>query len=223
MLDSRGRGRSGRAPAKTYTLVQELADLKMILDALGIAEASFVGTSRGGLLTMLLAATEPGRVRKAVLNDIGPVIEAAGLARIADSVGAKMEYGSFEELAIHLRATLGAQFPGLSDAHFVRKARQLARECNGRVLLDYDPSLAEPFRTASAAAAPDFWPAFEALANTPLLVIRGAHSDILSAATVEAMRRHVTGMRTLVAVNEGHAPLLWDRHSIETVKAFLAE
>jgi pimeloyl-ACP methyl ester carboxylesterase len=223
-LDSRGRGRSGRADPATYTLAQELTDLVAAMDTWGIATADFVGTSRGGLLAMLLAATAPMRVRRVVLNDIGAAIERAGLARIARAVGAVMEYPSLEALAEAQRAALGAQFPRLCGAHWVRFAGQIASPAaDGTVVLDYDPRIADAFADFSAEAAPpDFWPAFSALIDRPALVVRGAHSDILSAATVEAMRRRHRHLSTHVVHGEGHAPLLWDRGSCETIKSFLA-
>ena len=220
-LTLRGRGRSEHAGAETYTVGQELADVLAAMDEWEIARASFVGTSRGGLIAMLLAASAPERIGRVVLNDIGPLIEPAGLARIAAGVGKQMEFASFAALGETLRGTLGPQFPRMGEDEWTRMARQLASECGGGVRLDYDPRLSEIFRQTSDGPAPDLWPAFAALSSKPLLVVRGAYSDILSAATVEAMRRRHPTMQTLVVVNEGHAPLLWDRHSVETIKAFL--
>lgn len=224
VLESRGRGQSGRAAPDTYTLPQELDDLTRALDAWGVKRAHFVGTSRGGLLTMLLAMTAPERIESAVLNDIGPRIEPEGLARIAGSVGATMRFASFEALGAHLKATLGTQFTDLDAGGWLRFARQLASEDTaGSVRLDYDERLGDTFRDAPPSdETPDFWPAFEALAAVPVLVIRGANSDLLSAATVEAMRRHDPRVQSLIVHGEGHAPLLWDRRSIDTVKRFLA-
>ncbi|WMS44991.1 alpha/beta hydrolase [Acuticoccus sp. MNP-M23] len=224
-LDSRGRGRSGRSAPETYTLPQEMADLLAAMDAFKIPRARFVGTSRGGLLVMLLAMFHPERIDRVVLNDIGPRIEPAGLARIGENVGTTMRFASFEALGEALSATQQTQFPRLRGEQWVRFARQLASSDaeTGDVVLDYDEALAAPFRqTNSASEPPDFWPAFDALKQCPVLVLRGAHSDLLSAATVESMRRCHRRLGTFVASGEGHAPLLWDRASIETVKRFLA-
>ncbi|MCF3936630.1 alpha/beta hydrolase [Acuticoccus sp. M5D2P5] len=223
VLESRGRGRSGRAPAETYTLVQELADLTAALDEWGIEKADFVGTSRGGLLIMLLAATAPIRIDRAVLNDIGPTIERSGLGRIAATVGARMSYPSMAELAASLKRASCEQFPRLTDNQWIRYAEQLASlGPDGSVHLDYDAALADGFTDFSASdATPDFWPAFAALLDHPVLVVRGANSDILSAATVEGMRRRHHNLSAIVVSDEGHAPLLWDRFSVETIKAFL--
>jgi len=221
--ESRGRGRSGRAPGETYTLLQELEDCIVALDAWGVSQAAFVGTSRGGLLTMLLAMREPERIARAVLNDIGPRIEPDGLARIGRSVGATMTFDGFGALAEILRKTLGPQFPVLDDEGFLRLARQLASEADGgTVAFDYDAALADPFRAANEPSAPpDFWPAFDALAGIPVMVVRGAKSDLLSASTVEAMRRRHGGLVSHIAHGEGHAPLLWDVASQSAIQHFL--
>lgn len=224
VLESRGRGRSGRAAAGTYTLSQELQDLVAALDQWEVAEADFVGTSRGGLLAMLLAATSPGRVRRVVLNDIGPTIEVEGLARIAGSVGHNMTHPSFDALAKALKAANRRQFPRLTDAQWRRFAEQLASpDEDGSVTLDYDPALGEMFENFSHdGQAIDFWPAFEPLLERDVMVVRGAHSDILSAATVEAMRRRHRRLSAIVVADEGHAPLLWDRYSTDAIREFLA-
>lgn len=224
ILESRGRGRSGRADPSTYTLPQELADLGSALDAFGVESAHVVGTSRGGLLAMLVAMTAPQRLRSVVMNDIGPRIEPAGLARIGTGVGVTMQFPSLPALADKISTDLGPQFPRLEDDDWVRLAGQLASEDgDGSVMLDYDPGLAAPFRDTNAPTdPPDFWPAFEALLGKHVMVIRGAHSDILSAATVEAMRRRHPGLETFVAMGEGHAPLLWDRASLGAIEAFLS-
>lgn len=222
VLESRGRGRSGRGPAATYTLTQELSDLVAACDAWQIGSADIVGTSRGGLLAMALAATAPSRVGAVVLNDVGPVLEERGLARIGESVGARMSYPSFEAFAAALRRSLETQFPRLSEVQSLRLARQLASPtARGAVVLDYDPAIARAFAGGGSGPSPDFWPAFMALRERRVLVIRGAHSDLLSAATVEAMRRRHPSLATLVVADEGHPPLLWDRASVEAIRAFL--
>lgn len=223
VLESRGRGRSGRAPGHTYTLLQEFADLVAAMDEWGITSAQFVGTSRGGLLAMMLAASARDRVERVVLNDIGPTIDRGGLARIAASLGGAKTYPSFEDFAATLKGSLGVQFPRMTDEHWRRFAGQLASvDEDGGITLDYDPALADGFATFRPEdAAPDFWPAFDALDGKRVLVIRGAYSDLLSAATVEAMRRRHRGLDVLVVGDEGHAPMLWDRMSCETIKEFL--
>jgi len=223
-LESRGRGRSDRADPATYTIPQELSDLSAALDQWDIDVADFVGTSRGGLLVMLLAATAPERVGRVVLNDIGPTIELDGLERIAVSVGQQMTHDSFEALASVLRQAMQRQFPRLTDGQWLRLARQLgSQNPGGTVTLDYDPALAGGFdRFSHDPAALDFWPFFDRLSDRDVMVVRGAHSDILSAATVEGMRRRHKRLWPLVVPDEGHAPLLWDRFSTEAIRDFLA-
>ncbi|MEM7694009.1 MAG: alpha/beta hydrolase [Pseudomonadota bacterium] len=223
VLESRGRGRSGRADGATYTLLQELDDLLAALKSFDVARAAFVGTSRGGLLTMLLAMRAPEMISRVVLNDIGPRIEPEGLARIGESVGTTMAFKSFEDLGARLEKALGPQFPALGPDGFVRLARQLASEDGEGVRFDYDPALADPFRATNAPIdPPDFWPGFDALLGVPVMVIRGAHSDLLSAATVEAMRRRHARLTTFIAHGEGHAPLLWDAASQSAIQRFLS-
>ena len=223
VMEYRGRGRSDYAAPETYTLSQELADLIAALDQWAVPEADIVGTSRGGLLAMLLATTAPERVGRIVLNDIGPTIEAAGLSRIAGEVGRQMTYPSFEALAERLKAAHGAQFPTLDRAGWRDFAEQLASaDGDGTVTLDYDPALATMFESFSADdGAVDFWPAFDPLVDRPVMVLRGARSDILSAATVEGMRRRHPALKAVVIPEEGHAPLLWDRFSTEAIRTFL--
>ncbi|UOM36981.1 alpha/beta hydrolase [Acuticoccus sp. I52.16.1] len=224
VVESRGRGRSGWAETKSYNVLQELDDLLVCLDAWGVERAQFIGTSRGGLLTMLLAMKAPERIDRAILNDIGPTIERSGLARIASGIGKKMDHDSYEALADHLAETQGSQFPRMPRTKWIRFAKQLASPNDaGGVTLDFDPRLAETVRGYDPAEpAPDFWPGFDALCGRPVLVVRGAHSDLLSAATVESMRRRHRGLGTLVVPDEGHAPFLWDRHSIEAISGFLS-
>lgn len=224
VMESRGRGGSQGSPG-TYTLPQELDDLQVALDAWGIGRARFVGTSRGGLLTMGLAMVAPDRIESAVLNDIGPVIEESGLARIGKAVGARMEFASFDALADALERAIGAQFPRLDAGGWLRLARQLASPTGEgtTVRYDYDASLGDTFRTdGPSGPLPDLWPAFDALAARPVMVVHGALSDILSAATVEAMRQRDADLETLVIEDEGHAPLLWDANAIDPIKRFLA-
>lgn len=222
-LDSRGRGRSQWADPATYTLLQELADLTAALDQWGIERAHFVGTSRGGLLTMLLAMTAPERILTAVLNDIGPRIEPVGLSRIMARVGTVMQFPTFDALAEAIKKSSKDHFPRLSADDYLRFAKQLASpDKDGAVTLDYDPRLADPFKdTHSGIEPPDFWPAFEALCARPVMVIRGGHSDLLSAATVEGMRRRHQDLATYVVTGEGHAPMLWDRATTEAIKRFI--
>ena len=183
-LDSRGRGKSDYDPnPANYSLPVELADLLAVLSALGIGRAVFVGTSRGGILTMLLAVARPTAIAGCVLNDIGPEIDIAGLMRIKSYVGKLPQPASFEDAAAILRTTFGGQFPKLDDRDWMSWARRTYREASGGLVPDYDPKLAATMAGVELdKPLPSMWKEFDALASTPVMVIRGGNSDILSAA-----------------------------------------
>ena len=161
-----------------------------MLTALAIAKAVFVGTSRGGILTMLLAAARPTAIAGCVLNDIGPVIDPKGLMRIKSYVGRMPRPASFHEGADILRRLFGSQFPKWTDDAWVAFARRTFKEAGTRIVPDYDPRLATILRNVNFnRPLPALWKEFDALAGVLVMVIRGGNSDILSAQTVEAMRR----------------------------------
>jgi len=223
-LDSRGRGRSQfDADPANYSLAVELADLIAVLTALETMPAVLIGSSRGGLLIMLLAAQRPPAIAGAILNDIGPVIETKGLLRIKGYVGKLPAPRSFEEGAEILRQTSADQFPKLTHADWLAAARRTWRADDGTLVLTYDPRLAEAFAAFTPdAAPPPIWDQFDALADTPLMVIRGANSDILSAETAAAMRAHRTRMVSLEVADQGHTPLLAEADVIARIAAFIA-
>jgi pimeloyl-ACP methyl ester carboxylesterase len=221
-LDYRGRGLSehDRNP-KNYAIPVELADVIAVFVALGVAPAIIIGTSRGGLLAMALAAHRPGALAGAVLNDIGPVIEGPGLRRIKGYVGKLPEPRSFEEGADILRRIAGSQFPNLGAADWLSAARRGWREKNGRLIPTYDPALAHNLSGIGAEGPiAAMWPQFEALARVPVMVIRGANSDILSSETVDAMKARHPAMELLVVPDQGHAPLLVEPDIIASIQQF---
>jgi pimeloyl-ACP methyl ester carboxylesterase len=222
-IDYRGRGRSGydRDPAN-YTLQTELADLLAVLAALETMPAVIVGTSRGGILAMLLAAVRPTALAGAVLNDIGPVIEPQGLMRIKGYVGKLPQPRSFEEGADILRRLFDAQFPKLTDEDWLTAARRTFKEDRGRLVPTYDVRLARILANADLERpAPPLWDAFDALAHVPLMVVRGRNSDLLSSATVTAMRARRTSMEIIEVADQGHAPLLAETGVIDRIAAFV--
>jgi pimeloyl-ACP methyl ester carboxylesterase len=222
-LDSRGRGRSDYDPDPArYSLPVELGDVIAMLMALQCEPAVFVGTSRGGLLTMLMAAVRPAAIAGAVLNDIGPVIEVDGLRRIASYVGKMPRSRTFEDAAKRLGVLFGPQFPKLTHQDWIAWARRTFRQDNGALVLDYDIALAKGFENFDPAKpVPDLWPQFEALKAVPVMAIRGAYSDLLSEATVEEMARRHTALETLEVPDQGHAPLLAEADVIARIAAFV--
>jgi pimeloyl-ACP methyl ester carboxylesterase len=223
-LDYRGRGLSDydRDPAN-YAYPTELADLLAVLAALDAMPAVFVGTSRGGILTMLLATLRPTAIAGAVLNDIGPVIEPKGLMRIKGYVGKLPEPRSFEEGAEILRRLSDAQFPTLTPGDWLTAARRTFKERNGRLVPTYDVKLAQTMEGVDFdRPLPTLWKEFDALAHVPVMVIRGANSDILTAATVEAMQAHHPGLEMLEVPDQGHTPLLVEADVIGRIEDFIA-
>lgn len=223
-LDSRGRGQSDydRDP-NNYTLSTELADLQAVLTALDAVPAVFIGTSRGGILTMLLACARPTMIAGAVLNDIGPVIEPSGLARIKSYVGKLPQPKSFEEGAEILRRLFGQHFSKLSEDDWLAYSRRSFKVEGKRLVPNYDVKLA---RTLDGIdfnrPLPALWAEFDALRRVPLMVVRGFNSDILSEATVAAMRARRTDMETIVVADQGHAPLLTATDLLRRIVAFVA-
>jgi pimeloyl-ACP methyl ester carboxylesterase len=223
-LDYRGRGQSGydRKPAN-YNLGVELADLLAVLTVLGIARAIFVGTSRGGLLSMLLAPVRPTAIAGCVLNDIGPVIELKGLMRIKSYVGKLPRPASFPEAAEVLRRLFGGQFPAWDEADWAAYARLTFKEAGGRIVPDYDPKLAANLKGITPdRPPPPLWKEFDALADLPVMVIRGSNSDLLSGATVAEMRARHDRLEVVEVPGEGHAPRLAGAELLSRVSAFAA-
>jgi pimeloyl-ACP methyl ester carboxylesterase len=207
--DLRGRGLSEYAtdPA-TYAPAHYLGDIVGLLASLGITRFVAIGTSLGGLLTMMLAASGAD-IAAAVLNDIGPEIDPAGLARIRTYVGVAAAYPDWTAAAEAQRVAQGEAFPDFTPADWLRFARRTMRENADGIVFDYDMAIAQPFaQDDGATPAPDLWPLFDALGGRPVLVLRGGNSDILSAATAEAMQARLPGLDLVTLPGTGHAPTL---------------
>ncbi len=221
-LDYRGRGLSDRDPDPShYDLRVESDDIQAVLTAAGVDEAVFVGTSRGGLHVMLLAVLRPALLRGAVLNDIGPVIEPRGLARIRGYVGKLPEPKSWPDAVDLLKGLASAQFTALGPEDWDIYARTTFEQRDSRFVTQYDPALMKGLEALDLDALPVLWPQFEALTACPILAIRGENSDLLSPATLAGMASRHPALSTFTVPGQGHAPLLTDGPTIRRIVDFV--
>jgi pimeloyl-ACP methyl ester carboxylesterase len=221
--DTRGRGRSGRDPdAEHYNPSVYAQDAARVLDDLGIERAVFLGTSLGGIVTMALASVAPQRIAAAILNDVGPQLEQAGLTRIGGFVGKTAPVRTWEEAAAACRSIHSRSFPDASESFWLTFARRTFREnADGSIETDYDPAIALAF-SEPPAAPPDMTPLFQALASVPVLVVHGEASDLLSSAGVAAMRAVKQDLDVVEVSRIGHAPTLEETDAWEAIIDFLA-
>ncbi len=222
-IDYRGRGLSDRDPnPENYDLPVECDDILAVTDALGIDAAVLIGTSRGGLHTMMLAAVRPSLLRGALLNDIGPVIEADGLLRIRSYIGKLPQPSSWDEAVKLLRTIAGGQFTGLSEADWLAYAETTFEVRDGVFLPRYDPALMHNLSKLDLNAVPTLWPQFMALKAVPVLVVRGENSDLLSVETATEMTRQHPDCVLVTVPGQGHAPLLNDSATMAAIDQFVA-
>ena len=223
-LNLRGRGDSGYAKdAMSYVPLTYVQDVVALLASEGIDRFASVGTSLGGLVTMLLAATQPGRLAAAVLNDVGPELNPAGLDRIKTYVGQASSYPTWVHAARAIGMTNAAVYPGWGlDEWLVmaKRTHRLTRE--GRIVPDYDSNIAQPFRLPGGEAGVDLWPAFDALSGVPTLVLRGELSDILSAEAANKMAARLPDVRLVTIAGAGHAPTLDEPQAVAAIDGLLA-
>lgn len=223
-VDLRGRGESGFArDPMTYVPLTYLQDLEGLVAELKLDRFVAVGTSLGGILTMLMASTHPERIAGAVLNDVGPEIDPVGLGRIRGYVGKANWHPTWMHAARALAEANGDVYPGYGIEQWLGMAKRLYRLTGaGRIVLDYDMKIAEPFRVPGNEAGPDMWRAFDALKDKPLLVVRGETSDILAAATAEAMCARANRCELATVPATGHAPTLDEPEAVAAIDRLLA-
>lgn len=223
--EMRGRGNSDYAnDTSTYNPPTYIKDVEALLAELGIEKFVAIGTSMGGLMTMLMAAKDASRIVAAVLNDIGPEIDPSGVAHIAGYVGQGRSFDTWMHAANSLRETHGASFPDYSiDTWLEMAKRTMVLGQNGRLALDYDMGIADPFKSANEAPQPDLWPAFKALSDTPTLLLRGELSNLLTEQTQSRMAREHGNLRSVTVPRVGHAPMLDEPESLAAIQALLAD
>ena len=219
-MDYRGRGQSAFTGSATYTVPQEGKDALALLDHLGVDRAAILGTSRGGLIGMLLAAVAHDRLLGLCLNDVGPVIERAGLERIFDYVGRNPAARTHEALAERMPAAMPG-FANVPDGRWLADAQKHYDETPEGLRIKYDPALREAFLAAFEGAAPDLWPLWDATAGLPVALIRGASSDLLSATVAAEMLRRRPDTIFAEVPGRAHVPWLDEPESLDAINAWL--
>lgn len=209
-FDYRGRGESAYDPEiANYNVGTEANDILTGLSALGIDRAAFIGTSRGGLIIHVLGAIRPSVLKAVVFNDVGPAIEAEGLAHIRDYLQKSPRVETVTEAVAAQRAAHGRDFPALGTGDWERMVSAIYREQDGRFVPDFDPRLAQTLKDMDLSQPlPTLWPQFEMLKEIPMMTIRGKNSRLLSVATVEEMTRRHPAMESVIVEGQGHAPFL---------------
>jgi pimeloyl-ACP methyl ester carboxylesterase len=223
--DFRGRGLSDRDPQpERYNPKVYAADILQLLDELGVDRAVFVGTSLGGIVAMLIAATHPQRVAGTILNDIGPDLDLRGLDRIRNHVGRPVGYAEWDEAARRARDISGGLPASNTHEDWLRVARRLFTEDGDAIILDYDMAIAQVFNPPKDEAQPafDMWPLYRALGQSPLLIVRGEASDLLSVEAAAAMLDAIPGAELVTVSGVGHPPDLTEPAATAAIDAFLA-
>ena len=223
-LEFRGRGESAYAKdPMSYVPLTYLQDVEALLAEAGIDRFVSVGTSLGGIVTMLLAATDGARLAGAVLNDVGPELNPAGLSRIRSYVGKSVWHPTWMHAARYVAEANGEVYPAYTIEDWLRVAKRLYRvNSSGRIVLDYDMKIAEPFRVPGNEAGPDMWPTIDALNGRPVLVLRGETSDILTTATAEKMAARLDDGELVTVPGVGHAPTLEEPEAVAAMDRLLA-
>ena len=221
-MDYRGRGKSDWSGAESYTLVQEGADVMALLDHLQLDRVAVLGTSRGGLIAMGLAATAKDRLTGVCLNDIGPVLESAGLETIKDYIGRNPKARTFEDAAA-IRASLVDGFANVPQSRWEEEARIHYIETPDGLIINYDPALRDAVLAGMEQPAIDLWPFFDALQGLPLALIRGANSQLLSKATADEMARRRPDMTYVNVPDRGHVPFLDEPESLAALHEWIAK
>ncbi|WP_235441898.1 alpha/beta fold hydrolase [Rhabdonatronobacter sediminivivens] len=219
-MDYRGRGQSDWTGADTYTVPTEAADALALLDHLGVERAALLGTSRGGIIGMYLGATAPDRLRGICLNDVGPVIEPGALDRIAQYLGRTPAARTHAAAAVALEHN-SDEFANVPPERWFQEARRRFIQTEQGLDLTYDPALRDAFMAAMTGGTGDLWAMFDACADLPMALIRGANSGLLTTETAEAMCTRRPDMVHAEVPDRGHVPFLDEPESLRAIHEWL--
>lgn len=219
-LDYRGRGKSEWTGPKTYTVPVETGDVTALLDHLGLDRVALIGTSRGGLIAMVLANFAKERLCGVCLVDVGPEIAASGLEAIGSYVGKNPTQRTFAEAA-EMRAQLMKGFEDVPESRWEEEVRKHYVESPDGLKINYDPALRDAFHSVASAPAQDLWPMFDALEGLPLALVRGANSDLLAPAVAQEMRRRRPDMIFADVPDRGHVPFLDEPEALAAIREWI--
>lgn len=220
--DLRGRGLSQYDPNwRNYHPGTYVADVVGLLADAAVERVIVLGTSLGGIVAMILAATNPELLAGVILNDVGPEVAPEGLKRISSYVGKAAPVSNWAEAVAQVRATYGLAWPDATEEDWLTLARRGYREVHGVPRLDMDPMIGEAVRAAPGGAAPDLWPLFAALRSIPVLALRGELSDVLSQATFDRMAQEKPDLERVTVQGRGHPPTLDEPECVRSIDTFL--
>jgi len=221
-VDFRGRGQSARDPnSAQYVPGTYAADVIQLLDELGVGEAVFLGTSLGGLVTMIVAQVAPERIAGVLLNDVGPELDLSGIDRIKTYVGKPVVFRDWDEVVDTLQDRTGDVHPRYGRAEWLRFAKRICRQTDQGVEFDYDMAIADPFNAGNTGEVSDGWPYYRVLAGRPILVLRGETSDLLSDAAAQRMATEIPDVEVVTVPRVGHAPDLDEPEAIDAIDRLL--
>ncbi len=221
-VDFRGRGRSAYDPnSANYHPPVYAMDILQLLDELGIDRAVFMGTSLGGLVTMIIATIAPQRMAGVLLNDVGPELNLTGIDRIKSYVGKPVVFAEWADAVAELRSRHQSVLPGYTDEQWDRYSRRVLRKTDRGIEFDYDMRIAEPFEAANSGETPDIWPFYRALAGRPVLVLRGEHSDLLTDSALQRMAKEIPDVEAVTVAGVGHAPDLDEPEAVSAIDRLL--
>lgn len=222
-VEQRGRGLSDWDPEPSrYLPVTYVGDMMALLDHLGVAEVIAIGTSLGGLMTILIQAMHPGMLKAAVINDIGPEIDPKGIARIKSYVGKGTPPQNWDEVLEAVKKANNGVYPNFTDEEWLWFAHKLYDDKDGKPTPMYDPAISQNFENEDSQSAPDLWPVFRALHSIPTVVLRGEISDILSAETLDRMAAEHPDLVPVTVPGLGHVPLMREPESKQAIDALIA-